>query len=310
MNKEKNLDLNLLRVFDAVMKVGSVNGAAEQLEMSAPAVSNALNRLRDNYHDPLFSRQGRGIVPTAFAFGLHADIKEPLAYLLGQSIHREAFDPRTSHRSFHLSSHKDIDILLLPALEHYLRKYAPHVTLKMNIGHTDETARQTDLQMRKADLILATVPMSAAGYQNTCLFELPLVVVCRTDHPRVGEKLTMNQFFAESHILWKTQRHNTQTLDSLSKDILPERRIAYESDSVFMSMMLASKTDWLCVVSALHAELLQDFPNLKALPLPMEVKPLPIYMTWHQSIHSDQGHQWLKQALLSASRPLGASTDL
>ncbi|MEF1304760.1 LysR family transcriptional regulator, partial [Vibrio owensii] len=69
------MDLNLLKTFDAVMKSKSVNDAATALNITAPAVSHALNKLRDQYQDPLFVRQGRGIVPTNFAIELHAEIK-------------------------------------------------------------------------------------------------------------------------------------------------------------------------------------------------------------------------------------------
>ena len=76
------MDLNLLKTFDAVMKSKSVNDAATALNITAPAVSHALNKLRDQYQDPLFVRQGRGIVPTNFAIELHAEIKEPLSLLI------------------------------------------------------------------------------------------------------------------------------------------------------------------------------------------------------------------------------------
>lgn len=86
------MDLNLLKTFDAVMKTQSVNEAALALNITAPAVSHALNRLREQYQDPLFVRQGRGIVPTNFAVELHADIQEPLSLLIDGAESRETFD--------------------------------------------------------------------------------------------------------------------------------------------------------------------------------------------------------------------------
>ncbi len=85
------MDLNLLKTSDAVMKARSVNIAAEALGISAPAVSQSLNRLRDQYKDPLFVREGRGISPTNFAVELHAEVQEPLSLLINGAKSRQHF---------------------------------------------------------------------------------------------------------------------------------------------------------------------------------------------------------------------------
>lgn len=172
------MDLNLLKTFDVVMKTRSVNEAAETLGITAPAVSHALNRLREQYQDPLFIRQGRGITPTNFAIELHAEIQEPLSLLLNGAKSRQQFNPDTSHRTFRLSSHKDIDLMLLPPLMDHLAQHAPNVKLCADVEHLDERDRQADLRTRKVDMILATVPFDEHGYHNELLFELPLVMVC------------------------------------------------------------------------------------------------------------------------------------
>ncbi|MUJ28202.1 LysR family transcriptional regulator [Aliivibrio fischeri] len=288
------MDLNLLKTFDVVMNTLSVNEAAETLGNTAPAVSHTLNRLRKQYQDPLFVRKGRGIVPTNFAIELHAEIQEPLNRLLNGAKSRQAFEPKTSKRTFRISSHKDLDLMVVPPLIAYRDENAPNVKLKADIEHLNEQDRQTDLRMRKVDLILATVPLEEHGYHNKLLFEQQLVVVCSKNHPRIKDSITQEQFFAEQHLLWQTQRMDKFIMDSLVKEKLPKRKEAYTTGSVCNSIVMAAQTDWLCVTGVWHAKMLSKMTPLTILPLPFEAHPLPVYMTWHNSQHSDTGHQWLK----------------
>lgn len=292
------MDLNLLKTFDVVMKTRSVNEAADILGISAPAVSHALNRLREQYQDPLFIRKGRGIAPTNFAIELHEEIQEPLTCLVNGAKSRQQFNPEVSQRTFRISSHKDLDLILVPPLIAFRDQFAPNVKLSADVEHVDERNRQDDLRMRKVDLILATTPLDEHGYHNELLFKLPLVVVCNREHPRIQSSLGNKQFFSERHLLWGTQRLNQDILDSLVSQPQPSRNIVYKTDSICNAIMMAAKTDWLCVTSQWHADLFAPSHQLQVFPLPFDLEPLPVYMTWHHSQRQDTGHQWLKDSLL------------
>ncbi|CAH1206982.1 LysR family transcriptional regulator [Vibrio harveyi] len=295
------MDLNLLKTFDAVIKSKSVNEAAEVLDITAPAVSQALNRLRDEYKDPLFIRQGRGIVPTNFAIELHNEIQEPLSLLLNGSKSRHDFDPALSQRTFRISSHKDIDLMVVPSLVRYKREHAPNISIQADIEHLNEQERHDDLRRRRVDVILATVPLEDRGYHNQVLFEQELVVLVSKDHPRIQNELTVEDFFRERHITWKTQRLNTLTLDSVAIDVaLPPRQVAYSTGSGVTAMVMAAQTDWLAVINQWHAEQLADPLGLSVFPVPFETEKVPIYMTWHQSQKKDKGHEWLREAIVTS----------
>ncbi|WP_394151225.1 LysR substrate-binding domain-containing protein [Vibrio maritimus] len=295
------MDLNLLKTFDAVIKSKSVNEAAEVLNITAPAVSHALNRLRDEYQDPLFIRQGRGIVPTNFAIELHNEIQEPLSLLLNGSKSRQDFDPELSQRTFRISSHKDIDLIVVPLLVRYKNVHAPNVTIQADIEHLNEQDRHDDLRRRRVDVILATVPLEDRGYHNEVLFEQELVVTVSKDHPRIQSELTMEDFLRESHITWKTQRLNTNTLDSVAIDVaLPPRQVAYSTGSGVTALVMAAQTDWLAVSAQWQAEKLAESLGLNVFPIPFETQKVPVYMTWHQSQKNDKGHEWFRQAIVSS----------
>lgn len=292
------MDLNLFKTFDAVMKTRSVNEAAELTGVTPPAVSHALNRLRELYQDPLFIRQGRGITPTNFAIELHAEIEAPLSVLLNGGSSRTLFDPLTSERTFRISSHQDIDVMVLPALSAYQSLHAPNITIHADVERLNEQDRQEELRKRKVDLILATIPFEDHGYHNQLLFHIDLAVAASRQHPRIEDRLSHEQFYAEKHLLWKTQRDNLYALDSLTREKQPERQVAYITSSSANALMMTAQTDWLCVSTRWH---IAQFPQLQILPVPFETQKVPIYITWHQSQQNDSGHQWLKQALYKST---------
>ncbi|GEM81209.1 LysR family transcriptional regulator [Vibrio superstes] len=289
------MDLNLLKTFDAVMKSKSVNEAAEILNITAPAVSHALNRLRDQYQDPLFIRQGRGIVPTNFAIELHSEIQEPLSFLLNGSKSRQDFEPSKSQRTFRISSHKDIDLMLVPALTRYKKEVAPHVVIQADIEHLNEVDRQDDLRRRKVDVIIATVPLSDHGYHNELILELEAVVVASKRHPTIQKALTFDEFMKAQHVTWRTQRQSTNVVDSIFMEgDLPMRHVSYSTGSLLTAMHLVSETDWLGACGKWHADTFAEKLGLNIFPLPFESKKVPIYMTWHQSQKRDKGHEWFR----------------
>lgn len=301
------MDLNLLKTFDVVMKSKSVNEAAEALNVTAPAVSHALNRLRDQYRDALFVREGRGITPTSFAKELHEEIQEPLSMLINGSKSRLEFDPSESHRTFRISSHKDIDLMIVPNIVRYKKEHAPHVSIDASVEHLDEEDRQDALRRRRVDVILATVPLTDMGYINEKLVEEDIVVAVSKSHPRIQERLTLDDFVSEEHLVWKTQRMNTNTLDSVTIERnLPSRKFAYATGSITAALLFAAETEWLCVTSRWHANKVADAFGLNVFPLPFESNKVPVYMTWHQSQKNDKGHQWLREAIVRAGAAINS----
>src|SRR5215510_3927128 len=111
-----DLDLNLLRAFDAVLRDGSVTAAAARLGLSQPAMSNALSRLRRLLGDPLFMRTPGGMRPTAFAQQLAAPVRQALDLIHATLLAQPGFDPRTSQRAFRLQLSDVGEIVFLPPL--------------------------------------------------------------------------------------------------------------------------------------------------------------------------------------------------
>src|SRR6478672_7275062 len=120
----RTLDLNLLKVFEALMTEGSVTRAANALMMTQPAVSNALARLRDSLGDPLFVRSGTGIRPTQRAVALWEPIGEALERMRG-ALDEQVFDPGRAQTEFSLSMSDYVASLVVPKLVNHLGEIAP-----------------------------------------------------------------------------------------------------------------------------------------------------------------------------------------
>ncbi|MNJ14611.1 HTH-type transcriptional regulator LeuO [compost metagenome] len=291
--KKESIDLNLLRIFDSVMATGGITTAATRLGMTTAAVSQAISRLTRLIEEPLFLRNGRGVKPTSRAFTLHREICGPLYSIERAFISSDVFDPATSTRKFRVASHPDLDLIILPALLSHISSISPNCQIEYLPQYLEEGARQQALRQHSIDLILSTTFINEPGFYHEKLLNLELRSTCRVNHPRITNNITFEQFLLEEHIGFDIKRDDDWVIDSLAKENLPPRKVAYESNSMFTALSLVSRTNWICITSQWHLDQVRDAFGLKDFPVPWETEPCPIYMIWHQPLGRDAGLMWL-----------------
>lgn len=125
----QTFDLNLLRVLDALLRERNVSRAAERLALSQPAVSNALNRLRELLDDPLLVRAGRAMQPTPRALALEAPIRAALRQIEQSLGDGEGFDPGRSRQRFTVAVTDYVELICMPALMRRLSERAPGISI-------------------------------------------------------------------------------------------------------------------------------------------------------------------------------------
>jgi DNA-binding transcriptional LysR family regulator len=131
-------DLNLLRVFDALMRERSVTRAGERVGLSQPAVSAALNRLRHSLSDQLFVRLGNEMVPTPRAEGIAEAVREALANIERAISSQDRFDPATARQTYSLRGADFFSMRLMPDLSEAIAAEAPGIRLRfLDSGHGD-----------------------------------------------------------------------------------------------------------------------------------------------------------------------------
>lgn len=191
-----SLDLNLLRVFDALVEEGSVTRAGARLGLSQSAVSHALNRLRHRLGDDLFVRTAHGMTPTPRARELgprvHAGLSQLHAALLPT-----VFDPATSNRRFVLVGGAYACVVILPELVRRVGELAPQVELAV-IEFAPDLMEQ--LESRRADFIFASVEATSPRLMQEVVLRESLAWVVRTGHPLAEGEVTLERLAATPHI--------------------------------------------------------------------------------------------------------------
>ncbi|WP_313110729.1 LysR family transcriptional regulator, partial [Stutzerimonas nitrititolerans] len=147
-----NFDLNLLRVLDALLRERNVSRAAQRLSLSQPAVSNALNRLRELLDDPLLVRVGRAMQPTPRALSLEAPIRDALQQIEHTLNAGDFFDPATSRQRFAIAVTDYVELICMPPLMAHLARVAPGIQLA--IEHLSPTLPIEALDNGELDLAL------------------------------------------------------------------------------------------------------------------------------------------------------------
>jgi DNA-binding transcriptional LysR family regulator len=174
------LDLNLLRLFDAIGRTRNVSRAAELLDITQPAASQGLARLRTLLHDPLFVRAGAGVRPTPKAEALGSAVREALA-ILEQALNAQAsFDPASARQVFRLHLSDIGEARFLPELMAALLRAAPGVRVETMPLPAAEIAPALD--DGRIDLAFGFLPQ-VQGTEQVALLRDRYIVLLRAGHP-------------------------------------------------------------------------------------------------------------------------------
>jgi DNA-binding transcriptional LysR family regulator len=193
-----DLDLNLLRVLDAVLREGSATGAARRLHVTQSAVSNSLARLRDLFGDPLMERDGRGLAPTPLARRLMPDLSRALAQVGEAVMAQLVFDPRASRRRFTLACTDAHHFHDVPRVAARFARALPRADLR--IVSPDYLESSDGLATGEIDAALIPRPGVPAGLPCEDLYHEGFAFVVRKGHPVAGKVLTVERFNRLRHV--------------------------------------------------------------------------------------------------------------
>ena len=286
------LDLNLLRVFDALMQERKVVTAAEQLHLSAPAVSNALARLRRATGDALFTRSTQGMQPTPHALAMAQTLGSALAAIDASLARPARFEPATSQRRFCIAMTDIGEIVFLPALMRALQQQAPGVGIstERNAGsHTrDAMARGS------TDLAVGWLPDLDAGFHQRRLFEQRYVCLMAKGHPLARGRLTASRFSAARHALVAGEGTGHERIDRLLREQGLQRPALLRLPHFVAVPWIVRDSDLVVTVPLKLAEQVAPALALVQRELPIKLPDFEVNLFWHQRVHDDAGHRWLR----------------
>ena len=299
------IDIRLLSVFDEIYKTRSVTTAALALDLSQPAVSIALSKLRHHFGNPLFVRTSSGMEPTPFGEGLVRPVRAVLDALDVVLGHQNDFDPVRSERIFSICMADISQLVLLPGLWAKLRTSAPGIRIEIT-PLSNDTARK--LESGEADLALGFMPQLEAGFYQQLLFKQNFVCMVAADHPRITEHLSLAQFEAEDHAVISSSGLAPMIIDREIERLGLRRRVALDLPNFLGAAFMVEHTDLIITIPKRLGDVLQGRGAFRIFPVPFPLPGYEVKQYWHERYHHDSANRWLRQViseLLLEALPVG-----
>ena len=294
MNLRK-IDLNLLTVFDAVMREGNFTRAAQNIGMSQPAVSDAVSRLRYLLKDDLFVRTGHGVRPTTRAKNYSEQVRRILDLVVMMLSESLTFDYVTSDRSFNLVLGDYGELVVLPRLMQWLDDMEANVTINVRSVHQHQLSDA--LGSGEIDLFLTPEPIRNPGFVSKLVVVESLMSMVRSDHPLIKDSLSLDQFLSLRHVTIEWFESRGSIVEQYLRAQGFERKRHAQVHSFFDMPRVVASTDMVCSVPSQMAHHFAATHKLKSLPIPLPGLKIPFYLNWHKNFESDDGATWIRNAI-------------
>ncbi len=307
----RTLDLNLLRVFDQVMAERNLTRAASSLAMSQPAVSNALNRLRDTLGDKLVVRSGYGVEPTPKALALWPAIADALRQIESSLSPRE-FVPAEASTTFVLAMADATAAELMPGLVEIIERDAPGVSMRVLPLTTRDPRRLLD--EGEMDLAVGFFPTVLAeatekeqsgrmpAFEHQRLFGGEYVCVMRHGHPLGRRPLTIERFCDAHHLRVSFTGRPFGFVDEALAAVGRQRRVVLTVNQFFTAGRVVATSDLLTVLPRHFIAVTGMEREFTLRDLPFTLAPVVVHSLWHRRHSRRTDHAWLRGAVAEAAR--------
>lgn len=298
------IDFNLFVVLEAIYVEGSVTRAAEKLNLSQPAISHALARLRELFGDPLFVRRGNGMVPTPLTRNSIPGVRAALRELERTLLETRQFDPAQAQRRLALCVPSSMEDALLPPLLERIAERAPHVDLVTN--RSERQRLESRLEAGVFDVAIDVLLQHSDDVLHQRVLRERLVVVARRGHPRIQPGFDLDAYLGQQHLLISTRREGPGIADVELSRLGLERRVRLRCQQTSAAGRIVAGSDLIVTMLEYDAQALNLCFDHQILPLPIAAAPIDLYMYWHASVQSDPANCWLRGELESVCAQIAA----
>lgn len=283
--KNKNLDFNLLIIFEAVFLHKSVTKTALVLNVTPSAISQSLSKLRTYFSDPLFIREGNALFATTVAENIYDRIKGGLSQVR-QGLNYFAEDSLQSLFIIHSSPY--VGVRLFPEICAEIESK----NLNFNISNVNTEIEFNDVEdillHKKADIVFDIKPFYSFTVASESLLIEDVVAVCARNHPRLGTKLTKENIRQERSIYLDISHSGILEIQSILDDHFVDRKFMLSSNSIITNMAVTEKTNAISFIPKWFFDKFADAFNLKILELEFKPDPVTIYMAYNKSSLKNQ----------------------
>jgi DNA-binding transcriptional LysR family regulator len=301
-------DLNLLIALDALLHEKNVTRAAERVFVSQPAMSAALQKLREYFNDQLLVRVGRDMELTPRGLSLVEPVREALLRIQATLGTQPTFDPATVRRTFTLIVSADALLRVMPAVFRRLSREAPGI--QCHVEHFSETTLSR-LEYGDADLYLGLNSLRLFGlkaFPETLrivdLRPVRWVGVVSSDHPSVGDQLTEEQYLQLPHVFGWPSGHTIPLEELVRRLVNADIHVAATTQGLLEIPFLLAGTQLIATLPEHLAKTLAATAPLRILPLPFKTPETREVVIWHKRNEPDPGHAWLRDVVIEAAKDL------
>ena len=288
------VDLNLLKLFDALVRERSVTQAGLRLGLSQPAASRALGRLRTMLGDRLVVRGKLGLELTPRGEMLAGPVTRLLDDARG-IVAPAVFDPASATGRITIAAHDHLSLLVLSGLIARLERHAPALSLHIAQPAGDNVRL---IMQGTADLALGIFEALPGSLYRRSLYTDNLVCVARSDHPNLRGGLSLERYLALRHVAVTISGVGESAVDAVLSTQGLTRHVALRVPHFLAGAMLVADSDMILTLPGRLARRLAERLPLMLMDLPLQVAPLSPAMIWHERFHRDPAHVWVRQQLV------------
>lgn len=306
------VDLNLLVYLDALLRERNVTQAANQLNLSQPAMSNGLRRLRELFDDPLLVRTSDGMAPTERALELEPVVRDVLMKIDKAVQPRSEFEPESAQRVFRIMASDYAESTLLPGVLGKLRTQAPGLTLDIM---TPSDVSFLDVERGKVDMVINRFDSMPQSFHQIHLWDDTFSCLLSPENP-VLEDFTLENYLKANHI-WVSKTgmgvgvgvdpDDVQRLgwvDLALNKLGKKRQIRVFTRHYQAAMTLAEQNDLIVTLPTRATLLKRDNPRVVLRDPPLDIPPLELKMAWSPLLQHNPANRWLRKLIVTTAREL------
>lgn len=304
------IDLNLLVYLDVLLRERNVTRAAHQLNLSQPAMSNGLRRLRELFDDPILVRTSEGMQPTERALDLEPIVREALSAVDRLVQPSTEFNPAGAERVFRIMASDYAESTLLPALLARLRHEAPGIALDIL---TPSDVSFLDVERGKIDMVINRFDSMPQSFYQTTLWHDSFSCLLSSDNP-LADNFSLSTYLQADHV-WVSKTGmgvgvgvdpaDVQRLgwvDGALNKLGKKRHITVFTRHYQAAMLLAERHDLVVTLPTRAAELQLNNPKLLVKEPPFDIPPLQLQMAWSPLLQKNPANQWLRTVIEEVAR--------
>jgi DNA-binding transcriptional LysR family regulator len=293
----RNVDLNLIVLLHALLEERHITRAAKRSFLSQPAMSRALERLREMFGDPLLVRSGRAYERTVRGERVLREL-EALMPRLEAIVGGTDFDPAQSRERFRVALTDNACMILLPSLVARIRRAAAHVKLEISPWRTQA---YEEVAAGRIDLALSAEEAPPA-LESEVLFNLDFVCLVGSAQRIRSRRITLKQYLELPHALVETLGNQQTLVDRPLAQLGVKRTVALSLPFFVPAMFAIAQTDLVLTVPRRLAKVTAAMAGVRVVEPPREIKSFPYFMVWHSRLTSGQAHAWFREQLRVCAR--------